>query len=171
MSRRLRRLCRSSALCAAVTVILVTLSACKSAAGPNTAPDDRITQLNVITVPVALDLDGKAGPDGIAVKLYAASAKSPKAIRLREGKVELVMFNGTFQNRTNQPAILRTFSYEAKELRLHELNSGIGWGYEFTLSWGTNLPTQRLISVGARYTAPDGRSIVSRTSSVTVLNK
>jgi hypothetical protein len=127
--------------------------------------------VNIITVPVAIDLDGKPGPDGAAVKVYAATAKSPKAARLQEGKMEILMFDGAFQNRTNPPSVLRTFSYEAKELRLYEFNSKIGWGYQFTLRWGTNKPTQRLMSIGARYTPPEGNPVVSRTSSVTVLNK
>ena len=147
-----------------------TVCACKSNT-PTVSTKDRIVQLNVITVPVALDLDGKAGPDGIAVKLYANNSRNPKAARIREGTVEFVMFDGTFHGRTNPPPILHTFTYIAPQLRLHEFNSKIGWGYDFSLRWGTNLPTQRIMSVGARYTAPDGRTIVSRPSSVTVLNK
>ena len=124
-----------------------------------------------MTVPVALDLDGKPGPDGIAVKLYANNAHNPRAIRIREGTVEFVMFDGTFHGRTNPPPILHTVTYAAPQLRLHEFNSKIGWGYDFSLRWGTNLPTQRIMSVGVRYTAPDGSTIVSRPRSVTVLNK
>jgi hypothetical protein len=148
----------------------LTLCACTSPSS-STPPKDRIVQLNVMTVPVALDLDGKPGPDGIAVKLYANNAHNPRAIRIREGTVEFVMFDGTFHGRTNPPPILHTVTYAAPQLRLHEFNSKIGWGYDFSLRWGTNLPTQRIMSVGARYTAPDGSTIVSRPSSVTVLNK
>jgi hypothetical protein len=154
----------------ATAVLAFALGSCRSNT-PAVSAKDRIVQLNVITVPVALDLDGKTGPDGIAVKLYANTASDPKAARIREGTVEFVMFDGTFHGRTNPPPILRTFTYAASELRLHEFNSKIGWGYDFSLRWGTNLPTQRIMSVGARYTAPNARPIVSRTSSVTVLNK
>ena len=162
---------------------LLALPACKSpnpnsptspnSAAPSTptSPKDTISQLHVITVPVALDLDGRPGPDGIAVKLYANNANDPKAIRIREGTLEILMFDGTFHNRTNSPPILRASTFTGPDLRRHESKSNIGYGYEFTLSWGTNLPTQRLISVGARYTPSSGRPLVSRTSSVTVLNK
>ena len=169
---KLRLLCRRC--CAAINIaaalVAFALCSCKSSA-PSASAKDRIVQLNVITVPVALDLDGKAGPDGIAVKLYANTASDPKAARIREGTVEFVMFDGTFHGRTNPPPILHTFTYAASELRLHEFNSKIGWGYQFTLRWGTNKPTQRLMSIGARYTPPEGNPVVSRTSSVTVLNK
>ena len=135
------------------------------------SPTDSITQLHLITVPVALDLDGQKGVDGIAVKLYANNAQDPKAVRIREGTVEILMFDGTFSGRTNPPPALRTFSYAAPELRLREFNSKIGYGYDFSLRWETNRPTQRIMSVAARFTAPDGRGVTSRPSSVTVLDK
>ena len=155
---------------AALLAAILLLNACKTS-GPNISPKDQIAQLNVITVPVALDLDGRPGPDGIALKLYASHATDPKAIRIREGTIEILMFDGTFHGRTNAPPTLRTFTFTPAELRLNEFKSNIGYGYDLSLRWGTNLPTQRLMSVGARYTPPTGRPIVSRTSSVTVLNK
>lgn len=128
-------------------------------------------QLNVITVPVALDLDGRPGADGVAVKLYANDAKNPKATRIRGGTLELLMFDGSFFGRTNVPPPLRTFRFSSAELRAREFKSNIGFGYEFSLLWSTNRPTQRIMSIAARYTAPDGRIVTSRPSSVTVLEK
>lgn len=157
---------------AAFVVLLaaLVLAGCKSS-GIGSSSSDRIVQLNLITVPVALDLDGQPGVDGIAVKLYANSATDPKAIRIREGTIEFLMFDGTFYGRTNEPPVLRTFTFSSQQLRLHQFRSTIGYGYDFSLLWGTNLPTERTMSVGARYTAPDGRSLVSRPSSVTVMGK
>lgn len=125
----------------------------------------------MITAPVALDLDAEPGVDGIAVKLYANNPKTPKAVRIQEGSLEFLLFDGTFYGRTNPPRVLRTFTFTAQQLRPHEFRSTIGYGYEFSLRWGTNVPTQRILSVGARYTAPDDRNIVSRPSSVTVLSR
>ena len=153
-----------------LTTLALLSAACKSPNSP-TSTKNAIAQLNVITVPVALDLDGRPGPDGVALKLYASHATNPKAIRIRDGTIEILLFDGTFHGRTNPPPILRTAVFTPAELRLNEFKSNIGYGYDLTLRWGTNLPTQRLMSVGARYTSPDGRPIVSRTSSVTVLNK
>ena len=124
-----------------------------------------------MTVPVALNLDGKAGVDGVAVKVYANNALDPKAIRIRDGMLEIILFDGPFTGRTNAPPVLRTLSFAAPELRLNEFNSKIGYGYDFSLRWSTNRPTQRLMSVAARYTASDGRIVTSRPSSVTVLDK
>ncbi|HEX7860336.1 MAG TPA: hypothetical protein VF773_08435 [Verrucomicrobiae bacterium] len=150
---------------------VIILCACSTPVGPRGEDRNRVAQLHLITVPVALDLDAHPGVDGVAVKVYANNARDPKAIRLRDGTLEVIMFNGTFTGRTSPPPVLRTFSYTVPELRLGEFNSKIGYGYDFSLRWGTNRPTQRLMSVAARYTAPDGQVVTSRPSSVTVLDK
>lgn len=154
----------------AVAAVALLFSACQSPRSSGAAKDT-IVQLNVITVPMALDLDGRPGPDGVAVKLYANEAQKPKAIRIRGGTLELLMFDGTFFGRTNVPPPLRTFRFSGAELRTREFKSNIGYGYEFSLPWGTNRPSQRIMGVAARYTASDGRVITSRPSSVTVLEK
>ena len=155
---------------AACVALALSLCACKSP-GPSNSAQGGIVRLHVMTVPVALDLDGRPGPDGIAVKLYANDARHPKAVRLRDGLLEILMFDGTFFGRTNVPPALRTFRYTIPELRAHEFTSEIGVGYDFSLLWTTNRPTQRIMTVAARYTAPDGAIITSRPSSVTVLEK
>jgi len=149
----------------------IGMCGCKAPVGGAKSGDERIAQVNLITVPVALDMDGVPGVDGIALKLYGNNPKEPKAIRIREGTIEFLLFDGTFHGRTSPPPVLRTFTFAASQLRLHEFRSTLGYGYDFTLRWGTNIPTQRIMSVGARYTGVDGRVVTSRPSSVTVLNK
>ena len=136
------------ALICVLAAVALVLGACKSATTATSPKDkDRIVELNLITVPVALDLDGQPGVDGIAVKLYASNGRDPKASRIREGKVEFVLFDGTFHGRTNAPPVFQTVTFTAPELRLNELKSNIGYGYEVSIRWGTNLPTQRIMSV------------------------
>jgi hypothetical protein len=66
---------------------------------------------------------------------------------------------------------LKQFHFTAQELAPFEFTAKIGTGYQLSLRWGTNLPTERIMSVAARYTAPGGRVVTSRPSSVTVLAK
>ena len=130
-----------------------------------------IVELNLITSPVALDLDGLPGPDGIAVKLYANEARKPKPVPIREGVLEIVLFDGLFGRGTNQPPVLREFRFTPAELRQREIISNIGTGYQFSLPWGARRPSQQFLSVAARFTRPDGQVAMSRPSSVTVVGK
>jgi hypothetical protein len=147
-------------------------SGCQSRpAARSSAPRDGIVQLNLITVPIALNLDGLPGPDGVSAKVYANQAREPKPVRISEGVLEVILFDGSFYGRTNVPPPLRTFRFESSELRAHQFEAGIGTGYEFNLAWGTNRPTERTMSIAARYTDPAGRVVTSRPSSVTVIER
>jgi len=130
-----------------------------------------LTELNVLTAPVGLDLDGRPGIDGFSVRVYGNIASNPKPVPIVSGTLEILMFDGTVYGRTNVPPALRIWTFPADQLRNHEFTARIGVGYEFALPWGTNVPTRNLISVGARYTSPEGKILTSSLSSVTVLNK
>jgi hypothetical protein len=131
-----------------------------------------VAQVNLITGPVGLNVDQRPGADAFSAKVYLNDARNPKTIPVREGTLEILMFDGTFFGRTNLPAPLRIWSFDAETLsRQHQVKSSIGIGYDFLLPWGTNRPQQRLITVVARYTSPERTILVSDPSSVTVLEK
>jgi hypothetical protein len=130
-----------------------------------------LTELNLITAPVGLNLDGQGGLDGFSVKVFANIASNPKPVPIRSGTLEVLMFDGTFYGRTNVPTPLRVWSFHAEELRPSEFTAGIGTGYDFLLAWGTNRPTRRIITIAARHTSAEGNIITSRPSSVTVIDK
>lgn len=132
----------------------------------------RITQVNLITAPVGLNIDGRPGADAFSAKVYVNDARNAKAIPIASGTLEILMFDGTFYGRTNLPSPIKLWSFDSAALaREHQFKSTIGTGYDFLLAWGTNRPTERIVTVVARYTGPDGAILVSDASSVTVLEK
>lgn len=138
---------------------------------PSFSTTGELVELNILTSPVGIDLDGQPGIDGFTLKAYANIASNPKPVPIRSGTLEVLMFDGTLYRRTNLPPPLHIWSFTARELHDHEFTSRIGTGYEFALAWGSDIPTRRLITVGARYTSPEGNILTSSLSSVTVLNK
>lgn len=130
-----------------------------------------IDTLNVIAVPVGLNLDQTPGPDSFSVKVYANTAEEAKAIPITNGTLEILTFDGTFFGRTNLPPVLRTWTFDSAKLEPYKFSAHIGTGYEFTLGWETNRPTHTLMSIAARYTSPSGQVITSRPSAVTVFDR
>ena len=130
-----------------------------------------LVQLNIITSPVGLDIDGRPGLDGFSAKVYANTPNNPKTVRIRGGVLEVLMFDGTLYGLTNVPPPLRIWTFPSEELRTHEFNGRIGTGYEFLLPWGGDRPTHRIITVAARYTSANGNVLTSRPSSVTVIDR
>jgi hypothetical protein len=154
--------------------LLIALSGCVSeppGSGEKKTPPGAIVELHIMTAPVGINMDAKPGPDGFSVRVYANDATHPKPIRISSGQLEILMFNGTFFGRTNVPPPVKVWTFAGEELREHEFTARIGTGYNFTLAWGAAQPSDRMISVAARYTGPDHGIVTSRPSSVAVIEK
>lgn len=150
-------------------VWLVALAGCASGPGGATAPREAIAQLNLLAVPVALNLDETPEPDGFAVTIYAGSPSSPKAVPVREGTMEILMFDGPArvgENQTNPP--LRTWSYSSAELRRYAVVNSLGTGYRLTLRWDEARPKRSSIAVLARHKSSRGTVVSSAPSTVTL---
>ena len=159
-------------LTAGIGAILLLCAACSSTHPKRSFPTTgELVELNILTSPVGLDLDGRPGIDGFSLKAYASTATNPKAVPIRSGTLEVLMFDGTLFGRTNLPPPLHTWTFTAAELRPYEFVAPLGTGYGLNLAWGSDIPTRRLITVGARYTSSEGKILTSSLSSVTVLNK
>ncbi len=156
---------------AAAGCLLAALPALPGCKSTPLGTGSNIVQLNLITVPVALNLDGLPGPDGISIRVYASAKDNPKQVAIKKGTLEVILFDGPFQRQGPPPSVLKQFTFAAEDLRRAEFTAEIGKGYQLALAWGTNVPTHRVISVAVRHTAPDGTIATSRPSSVTVLSK
>lgn len=137
---------------------------------PLSSPGE-IVQLSVITMPVALNMDDRPGVDGFSLKVYANDATHPKTVPIREGTVEVIVWDGTLFGKTNPPPPLRIWTFQAAELKPFEFLAGIGTGYELSLAWGAAAPERGIITAAARYTAPNGRIVRSQPSSVSVVDQ
>jgi hypothetical protein len=162
----------SAAALASLFTLALALGCSTPGAHSEVASQQRgsLVELNVIAIPVGLNLDRIPGPESFSVKIFGNDSVHPKAVPIRSGTLEILAFDGGFFGRSNLPPVLKVWRYAAGDLLAHRFNSSIGTGYEFTLSWGTNHPTRTLMSVAARYTSDQGEVLTSRASSVSVLN-
>lgn len=113
-------------------------------------------------MPVALNLDGVPGPDGVAVKLFANVGNATKPAAIRSGEIEIVLFDGLLDGNSNplpKPAHIWTFT--AKELKEFETQAMVGTGYQLTLRWGSFKPKSDRVSVIARHPIGEGRYLYS----------
>ena len=121
------------------------------------SPAGRVEQLHLIGTPVAVDMDKQPGPDGLGVRVYAGSRDSRAAVRIAEGTLELLLFDGTIRPQeilSSTP--IAKWSYTAKELEKHEQISAVGVGYAFVPTWTERRPKSNRVTVVARFTGADG---------------
>lgn len=139
------------------------------ATGPNTvqarsggkspAP---VEQLYLLLTSMAVDLDGSPGPDGFGVRLYAGSRKAKEAPLIVEGTVEFRMFDGRLAGSELQSAPpLKTWRFDAAELKSKIQRTEIGASYRFMLAWGDSRPSKSTVTIVARYEPPLGPPVWS----------
>ena len=121
-----------------------------------------ILELHLLTMPVALNLDGAPGPDGVAVKLFANVGNAAKPAPIRSGEIELLLFDGLLSD-NNVPMLkpAHTWTFTAKELKEFETQAMVGTGYQLTLRWGSFKPKNDRVTVIARHPIGDGRYLYS----------
>ena len=134
-------------------------------AGPGSRAVTRssgILELHLLTMPVALNLDGAPGPDGVAVKLFANVGNAAKPAPIRSGEVEILLFDGLLTgNQSPLPQPAYSWKFSAKELRSFETQAMVGTGYQITLRWGKFQPKSDRVTVIARHPIGDGRYLYS----------
>ena len=166
--------CRWSAASAslAAAAVAIAVAGCTGTASGNgvsktagrgsNPPPSGIVELNLLTLPVALNLDGAPGADGVAVKLYVGAAGSTKPVALRTGEVEFLLFDGLLtQDSTRLPEPARTWRLTAKQLRGLEVQALVGTGYQVTLRWDRFQPKSDRVTVLARIPLGEGRYLYS----------
>lgn len=127
-----------------------------------------ITELNMLAVPVALNLDGLPGPDTVAVKIYAGNPREAKPVPITSGSLELLMFDGLLKKSTNAPTPLQIWTFPARQLKRYEFKASIGTGYELTASWTTNKPRAAKITLISRYVPDSGAPIYSSPGTISI---
>ena len=121
-----------------------------------------VVELNLLTLPVALNLDARPGADGVAVKLFALSAGAPKPTPIRAGSVEVLLFDGLLpQDTTTLPEPAHVWRFTAQQLKEWEVRAVIGTGYQLTLRWDRFQPSGERVTVVARHAIGAGRYIYS----------
>jgi hypothetical protein len=131
-----------------------------------------ITELHVFTVPVALELNGKPGPDGIGVRLYATEGGRARGVLLKSGRLEILMYDGKLDPgavASREPA--RSWTFDAGQLRQFEGESSLGVGYQLALDWQPARPKSQAVSVVVKYHPPRGEPLVSSVNAISLAAK
>jgi hypothetical protein len=133
---------------------------------------DPIAEVHLFGVPVALNLDGVPGPDGIGVRIYASAPGVARGVEIQRGALEVLMFEGAvgeLESRTRQPHKLWSFAGPA--LKAFEAETALGVGYQLALRWDKNPPRTRFVTVVARYRGAGGAELWSAPNTVSVAAK
>ena len=149
-------------------MVALCLGACATISGGG---GERVDEVHLFGLPVTLNLDGKPGPDGFAVRVFATKGGGAKGSTIESGNLEVMMFDGVIgadEVAAKEPK--QVWKFNSRQLgHLREVTS-LGNAYRFTLRWD-QAPTRGHITVVARYVSPKGEPVYSSPSTITATIK
>ena len=125
----------------------------------------RVDEINLVTMPVPVNLESLPGIDGVVVKIYAVNYKYPHTQPIGAGALEVFLYDGLVRgaaDETNSP--LHRWEFPAAELPGYAITTTVGTGYSFRLGWGKDHPRGERITLVARYHPPQGPLVLSSPS-------
>jgi hypothetical protein len=149
----------------ALALILIGLTGCAfrspaPRASRSSAP--AIDHVHLICRPAAANFDSEPGPDGIGVTLYASSPAEPKTVRIAEGTLQVLLFDGVVaDDAISGLEPFRVWTFTAEDLQQLRFMGSLGVCYPLSLRWGDAKPAQARMTVIARYTPPFGAVLQS----------
>jgi hypothetical protein len=162
------RVCRLAGLWAGLVFFF---PGCVNTPASSAGQSSSVREINLLSMPMALNLDAKPGADGVAVKIFALNPTSPKPVAIQNGTLEILLFDGTpTGDKAHNPTPLHIWTYTAADLKAFVFTKAIGTGYDLLLVWGADQPTQRRVTLIARYTPSKGPVILSAPNAVTVVS-
>ena len=129
---------------------------------PSSSGSSGITQLHLFSAPVAITLGMGAGPDAVAVKIFACEGTDAKGVAITKGQLDFLMFDGLLvTSNTDKLIPLKTWTFLPKDLRRFEFKRVAGVGYDLALGWEQSKPKAVRVTVVARYRFPDAQVVYS----------
>ena len=126
-----------------------------------------VNSIRLFTLPMLFNLDGEPGPDAFKARVYALRDSVPKPVPITEGALEIIIFDGA-SNLNQQVSPRQSWSFSGADLDRYRIQTSIGFSYDFTLEIDKSKPLPSKVSIGAKFTLPDGTSIFARPVSISV---
>jgi hypothetical protein len=122
-----------------------------------------IIEVNLLTMPVALNLNAAPGADGIQVRVFLVAQGQAKTVPMASGTLEVVAYDGSVSPE-HLPAPFQVWRFGPDALIPSAFNSMVGTGYNLILSWAPRILTRKRVTVLAKYRPPHGPAVVSAPS-------
>ncbi len=133
-----------------------------------------IDELHLFSLPAAVNLDPKPGPEGFEIRIYGSTGEKAKGVAITSGTLEVLMMDGVVSaaEAAGKSKPLKVWSFTPAELKRSVSKSALGIGYRMTLRWDESAPKRESITVIARYVPPKGGdSIYSSPVTISISSK
>lgn len=152
-----------------LTALAVLVSAWACGCGPGMKADTRtppppvrdpsVLRLMTPFIP-AISLDDNPGPEALRLRAFFKrldGGKGEHRMVTVNGSLEFQMFDGKIAGESILAVEPRhTWRFSASDLTSRTIRTRWGWGYEFILRWGADVPQESMVTLVGVYQAPGG---------------
>ena len=127
---------------------------------------ERVDGVHVFGLPITLNLDGKPGADGFAVRVFTTKGGAAKGSTIDSGALEVMMVDGVIggdEVAAREPT--QVWKFTPRQLTPLREKTSLGDSYRFTLRWD-KMPTRGHVTVVARYVSEKGGPVYSSPSTI-----
>ena len=126
-----------------------------------------VDSIRLFTSSALFNLDGEPGSDGFSARVFAFHNGIAKPVKITNGTLEIIIYDG---NATPDQSLnpRQVWSYSKTDLPRYLRQTSIGFSYDFTLKIDNSKPLPGKVSIGAKYTPPEGVSIFAKTVSIAI---
>lgn len=144
-------------------LMLLGFTGCSSTSGGlQLGRGGSVQELHLFVMPVPIASTPGGPPDGMAVRVFASSKGRATGGLIRDGKLEVLAFDGTVGGAARQPQTpTRAWSFTATQLAPFARTGSLGTGYELPLRWTGTRPAGDRLTIVLRYTPTSGPALTS----------
>jgi hypothetical protein len=127
---------------------------------------EHVDEVHLFGLPITLNLDGKPGADGFAVRVFVTKNGGAKGATVENGNLEVLMFDGVIGSdeiAAKEPN--QVWKFTPRQLSPLREQASLGNSYRFTLRWDQQ-PTRGHVTVVARYVPVKGGPVYSSPSTI-----
>lgn len=154
------------AICLALLLALLVGCGTTGGGGGNSGS---VQEIHLFGLPTALTMAGSSVAGGVGVRIYASTSGGSKGLPLRQGTLEILLFDQSptgLDAQTAKP--LKIWSFAANELVPYQSNSLMGFGYQFELQWDKDRPRGRVFTIVARFRPNPKTEIYSTPAAIAI---
>lgn len=124
-----------------------------------------IHELHLLVLPGVVKFDQAGATNGFAVRVFASDRSRAKGISIRSGTLEILGYEGNpYETNPRNMTPAQIWSYPAASLPPFAISTSLGTGYDLTLPWQGQRPTNNRLTLVARHRPASGAALLSAPS-------
>ncbi|MHC4293981.1 MAG: hypothetical protein ACYSTL_00175 [Planctomycetota bacterium] len=128
----------------------------------------KVDKITIFSMPTAINLDNVPGPDALRVRVYLFQLARPEPVTVK-GAMEFLLYEGRVSlSDLHTQVPYHVWRLDGERMNRYLSRGMAGWGYSMELRWAGHPPKSNVISLAVRYQPPEGESVYSIPSVISI---